>query len=324
MEEALQIGVSLAAATVRVATPLVLAALAGMFSERSGIVDIGLEGKMLAAAFFAAATALMTGSAWLGLSAGVAASVALALVHGLASITYRGNQMVSGLALNVLVAGLTPLLATVWFQQAGRTPTIPNDARFLPINLPLSDSLASVPVFGPIYDGVFSGHNLLVYLALAMVPAASWLMFRTRFGLRLRAVGENPHAVDTAGINVSWMRYRALLIGGVLCGFAGAYLSMGQGAGFIQDMTAGRGFLALAALIFGKWLPLPTLGACFLFAFTDAVQVRLQGTEIPGIGLIPVQFIQALPYVLTVLLLAGFVGKAVAPKAIGVAYVKSR
>ncbi|TAD91514.1 MAG: ABC transporter permease [Alphaproteobacteria bacterium] len=324
MEDTLGLIVSLAAATLRVATPLILAALAGMFSERSGVVDIGLEGKMLAAAFFSASTALVTGSAWLGLCAGVASAVALAMVHGLASITYNGNQMVSGLALNVLVAGLTPLLATVWFQQAGRTPTVPNGARFLPVSLPGAEAFGTVPLLGPLYRSVVSGHNVLVYLAIAAVPLAAWILFRTRFGLRLRAVGENPHALDTAGVNVAWMRYRALAIGGVLCGFAGTYLSIGQGAGFIQDMTAGRGFLALAALIFGKWLPVPTLLACFLFAFTDAVQVRLQGVPLPGIGVIPVQFIQAIPYVLTVLLLAGFVGKAVAPKAIGLPYVKSR
>ncbi len=154
--------------------------------------------------------------------------------------------------------------------------------------------------------------------------AAGWLLYRTRFGLRLRAVGENPSAVDTAGISVAGIRYRAMLLSGLMCGLAGTYLSIAHNAGFVREMSAGKGYLALAALIFGKWRPVPTMVACLLFACTDAIQVRLQGVPIPGIGVIPVQFIQALPYVLTVLLLAGFVGKAVAPKAIGIPYVKER
>ena len=157
-----------------------------------------------------------------------------------------------------------------------------------------------------------------------LVPLVAWVVYRTRFGLRLRAVGENPAAVDTAGISVEGMRYRALMVTGALCGIAGAYLSIAQSAGFTRDMTAGKGYLALAALIFGKWRPVPALLACLLFAFTDALQARLQGVPLPGIGVVPVQLIQALPYLLTILLLAGFVGKSVAPKAIGIPYVKER
>jgi simple sugar transport system permease protein len=171
---------------------------------------------------------------------------------------------------------------------------------------------------------LLSGHNLIVYLAAALVPAGAWLLYRTRFGLRLRAVGENPAAVDTAGISVNALRYQAVLISGMLCGVAGAYLSTAASSGFVRDMTAGKGYLALAALIFGKWRPYPTLGACLLFAFTDALASRLQGVALPVVGVIPVQFILALPYVLTVLLLAGFVGKAVAPQAIGVPYAKEQ
>ena len=156
------------------------------------------------------------------------------------------------------------------------------------------------------------------------MPLVAWVVYRTRFGLRLRAVGENPAAVDTAGISVAGMRYRALMVTGVLTGIAGAYLSIAQNAGFIRDMSAGKGYLALAALIFGKWRPVPALLACLLFAFTDAAQARLQGVPLPGIGQVPVQLIQSLPYLLTILLLAGFVGSAVAPKAIGVPYVKER
>jgi simple sugar transport system permease protein len=310
-------------ATVRVATPLVLAALAGLFAERSGVVDIGLEGKMLGAAFAAATVAIVTGSPWLGLLAAVAVSVALSMVHAVACVSYDGNQVVSGMALNILMAGLAPTLAYAWFRQGGQTPLLAPGQRFAPIVLPFADQLAAVPVLGAVY-GRISGHNVLVYIAALAVPLVAFVLYRTRFGLRLRAVGENPQAVDTAGISVAGLRYRALLCNGVLCGLSGAYLSIAHGAGFVRDMTAGKGYLALAALIFGKWRPLPTLLACLLFAFTDALQARLQGAVLPLVGAVPVQAIQALPYVLTVLLLAGFVGRAMAPKAIGIPYVKER
>ena len=311
--------------TVRTAAPLVLAALAGLFAERSGVVDIGLEGKMLAGAFAAAAAASVTGSPWLGLLAAVGAGILLSMVHAYATVTHHGNQVVSGMAINILVAGLTPTLAFAWFQQGGQTPILQAGERFESLTLPLADTLGgAVPVLGPLYREVISGHNILVYAAALAVPAAAWVVYRSRFGLRLRAVGENPSAVDTAGISVAGLRYQALVICGALTGAAGAYLSTAQGAGFVRDMTAGMGYLALAALIFGKWRPGPTLAACLLFAFADAVQIRLQGVGIPGIGVIPVQFIQMLPYVLTVFLLAGFVGRAVPPRAIGIPYVKER
>ena len=310
--------------TVRLGTPLVLAALAGLFCERSGVVDIALEGKMLGAAFAAAAVAQTTGSAWAGLLAGMAFAWGLAMVHGFASITNRGDQVVSGMALNVVAAGLGPTLADAWFGQAGRIPVTVEGARFTPIDLPFAEAARGIPVIGPIYAEVISGHNILVYLTAAAVPAVAWVVYRTRFGLRLRAVGENPAAVDTAGISVEGMRYLALMVTGLLCGVAGAYLAIAQSAGFIRDMTAGKGYLALAALIFGKWRPVPALAACLLFAFTDALQARLQGVPLPLVGVLPVQLIQALPYILTIFLLAGFVGKAVAPKAIGIPYVKER
>ncbi len=324
MGEYFTLTVLLLDATLRVATPLVLAALAGMFSERSGVVDIGLEGKMLGAAFAAAAVGVVTGSNWLGLGAAIVTSFALAMLHGYACITHRGDQVVSGLALNILVAGLTVTLGNAWFGLGGRTPQLPEGARFRPITLPFAETMADVPVVGTIYTELISGHNVIVYIAALAVPAAAWVLFRTRFGLRVRAVGENPNAVDTAGIPVEALRFRALMVTGLLCGIAGAYLSTAHGAGFIRDMTAGKGYLALAALIFGKWRPVPTLLACLLFAFTDALQARLQGTEIPGLGVIPVQAIESLPYILTVLLLAGFVGRSIPPKAIGVPYVKER
>jgi simple sugar transport system permease protein len=315
---------ALAASTIRVVAPLVLAALAGLCAERSGIVDIGLEGKMLGAAFAAAATAAVTGSAWVGLSAGIVVSILLSLVHGLASITYNGNQVVSGMALNILVAGLAPTLGNAWFHQGGQTPLLTGGGRFGVIVWPGAETIGQVPVIGPVYQYVISGHNILVYVAAAAVPVVWWVVYRTRFGLRLRAAGENPHALDTAGVSVVWVRYRALIITGLLCGIAGAYLSTAHNAGFVRDMTAGKGYLALAALVFGKWRPLPTLFACLLFAFADALQIRLQGVDLPVVGEVPVQFIQALPYILTILLLAGFVGRAIAPKASGIPFVKDR
>lgn len=310
--------------TIRVATPLVLAAFAGLYSERAGVVDIGLEGKMLAGAFFAAATASAMGNPWLGLAAGVAAGVVLALLHGFACITHNGNQVVSGMAINILVAGLAPTLAFAWFSQGGQTPLLPGSARLPSIAFPGVDAMAGVPVIGPVYAILFDEVNVLVLLAGVVVVVTGFVLYRTRFGLRLRAVGENPAAVDTAGIPVARLRYQALVVTGVLSGMAGAYLSIAHGAGFVRDMTAGKGYLALAALIFGKWRVGPTLLACLLFAFTDAVQIRLQGVALPVVGVIPVQAIQALPYALTVLLLAGFVGRAVPPKASGQPYVKER
>ena len=302
--------------TVRLSVPLLLACLAGLYSERSGIFDIGLEGKMLAGAFAAGAAAAVTGSAWAGLG--------MAVVHGFASITHRGNQIVSGVAINFIAAGSTIILGQAWFRQGGRTPSLTADGRFGSIQLPFASQLRDVPVIGGIYSELISGHSLLVYFAFFMVPFTWWVLFRTRFGLRLRAVGENPAAVDTAGISVAWLRYRAVICTGILTGFAGAYLALAMNAGFVKDMTAGRGFIALAALIFAKWRPVPAMMACLLFGFLDALAIRLGGSPLPLVGRVPVQFFQALPYVLTVVLLAGFIGKAIPPRAGGQPYVKER
>ena len=312
------------AAALRLSTPLILCAMAGLLSERSGIVDIGLEGKMLAAAFAAAAVAAVTGSAWLALLCGIVIATLMALLHGYACITQRGNQVVSGVAINLLASGLTVVLGSYWFQQGGQTPMLTDLGRFRPLELPGVALLNGVPVLGAVYRDLISGYSLIVYVALLAVPATHWLVNKTRFGLRLRAVGEYPQAVDTAGVSVTWLRYRAVLLCGLLTGIAGTYVSIAQNAGFSRDMTAGQGFIALAAMIFGKWRPYPALGACLLFGLLDAVSIRLQGVRIAGIGEVPVQLIQALPYALTVLLLAGFIGKAVAPKASGIPYVKER
>ncbi|MGI9464399.1 MAG: ABC transporter permease [Aestuariivirgaceae bacterium] len=309
-------------ATVRLAAPLILCAMAGIFSERSGIIDISLEGKMLAAAFVAAAAAHLSGSPWLGVAAAVAASVMLALVHGFACITHRGNQVVSGLAINILASGLTVTIGIALFRQGGQTPPLAQSERFRPIEWWFVDSLGQVPVVGPVYTELISGHNELVYIALAAVPLAAWLLYKTRFGLRIRAVGEVPEAIDSAGVSVYWLRYRAVIIAGILCGFAGAYLSTGQGAGFVREMSAGKGYIALAAVIFGKWRPVPALLACLMFGFLEAGAARLQGIDIPLIGEAPVQLMLALPYIMTVLLLAGFIGRASPPAAIGVPYIK--
>ena len=310
--------------TLRLSTPLLLACLAGLFSERAGIFDIGLEGKMLFAAFFSAAVAAFTGSVWIGLLAGIASSIALSAVHGVASITFRGNQLISGVAINFLAAGMTVLIAQDWFKQGGRTPSLMGDGRFTPIELPFAESLADVPILGSIYNDLLSGHTVLVYVALLCVPLSWWVLYRTRFGLRLRAVGEAPEAVDTAGVSVIYLRFAAVGICGLLCGIAGAYLATGLQAGFVKDMTAGRGYIALAALIFAKWRPWYALMSCLLFGFLQAIALRPDLIETYLSFKVQVQLLDVLPYILTVIILAGFVGKAIPPRAGGEPYVKER
>jgi simple sugar transport system permease protein len=289
------------------ATPLIFCALAGVLAERSGVIDIGLEGKMLFAAFAAATVGVVTKSWPLAMLSAIAVACALSALHGFACVTYQGNQVITGLAINIIAAGLTVVLGIAWFKQGGQTPQVPEAVRF--------KEMFDIPLLG---------QNALVYVALVLVFAVWWLLFRTRFGLRLRAVGENPAMVDAAGVSVAMTRYMALMGNGALCGLAGCYLVLAQNAAFAPHMTAGRGFMALAAMIFGKWHPAGALWACLLFGFLDALAIRLQGTKLPGIGEIPVQFIQALPYLMTVILLAGFIGKAVAPRALGSPYIKSR
>ncbi|RDW11984.1 ABC transporter permease [Paracoccus thiocyanatus] len=308
---------------VRLMTPLLLACLAGLYSERAGVFDIGLEGKMLMAAFASASVAYATGSAWLGLLAGIAGAATLAGLHGLASIRFRGNQLISGVAINFLASGLTVLLGQKTFGLGGRTPSLSGAARFGEITLPFAESLRPLPVIGPVYAELVSGHTILVYVAFAMVPLTWWMLYRTRFGLRLRAVGESPASVDTAGVSVIRLRFAAVMICGVLCGIAGAYLATGISAGFVKEMTAGRGFIALAALIFAKWRPWGALGATFLFGLMEAVANRFPNLDL-GVVTVPSMFMNALPYILTVVILAGFVGRAIPPRAGGEPYVKER
>jgi ABC-type uncharacterized transport system permease subunit len=312
------------ASTLRVSTPLIFCALAGLLSERSGVVDIGLEGKMLAAAFAAGASGALYGSTTVALVAAMGVAIALSWMHGLACVSHRGDQVVSGVAINIIAAGLTVVLGIAWFAQGGQTPPVANAVRIQPLFPQLGQSVNSIPVIGRILGEGLLSHSALVYLALLLVPAVWWLLFRTRFGLRLRAVGENPQMVDAAGVSVARLRYTALTLNGVLCGLAGSYLVLAQSANFSANMTAGRGFMALAALIFGRWHPVNAMWACLLFGFLDAAAIRLQGVQVPGLGEVPVQAIQALPYVLTVVLLAGFIGKAVAPQALGQPYSKER
>jgi simple sugar transport system permease protein len=260
----------------------------------------------------------------LGLLAGIGASLVLAGIHGLASITFRGNQLIAGVALNFLSSGITVLVAQRLFGQGGRTPPLTGDARFNPITLPFAEAARDVPIIGPLYHDVISGHSFLVYAAIALVPITWWVLYRTRFGLRLRAVGENPAAVDTAGVSVVGLRFAAVAITGILCGLAGAYMATALQAGFGREMTAGRGYIALAALIFAKWRPVAALWACLLFGFFQALALRPDVVEAVVQVKIPVPFLDALPYILTVVVLAGFIGKATPPRAGGEPYVKER
>ena len=318
---------SLLASTLRVATPLILCALASTLCERAGVIDLGLEGKMLATAFAAAALGAATGSLALALAGAIAVGVALSMLHGFACVSHRGDQVVMGMAITMTAAGLTVVLGIAWFQQGGQTPPLPDAVRLGRWFSGAAEAMAGVPVLGAVVGIGLLGHSALVYVAIGLVAAVWWLLYRTRAGLRLRATGENPAMVDAAGISVLGLRYAALAGNGVLCALAGSYLVLAQNPQFIPHMTAGRGYMALAAMIFGKWHPVGAFLACLLFGFLDAVAIRLQGAALPaalGGGAVPVQAIQALPYVLTVVLLAGFIGQAYAPKALGVPYVKER
>lgn len=290
--------ISLIWSTVRLSTPLILAALGGLFSERSGVINIALEGLMLAGAFTAAAVTYATGSPWLGLLAAVGGGVAIASIHAVASIRYAADQVVVGTALNILMIGLPGFLSGALFLSSGSTP-----------QLPIEQLIPRAPIV----------------MAFAFVPLTWYVLYRTSFGLRLRAVGEHPEAADAAGISVAKMRYSGVLLSGVLAAMGGAYLSIGQSSLFTRNMTSGRGFIALAALIFGKWRPVQTLLACLFFGFTEAVTIQMQGVvNLPSGDPIPVQFIQMVPYVLTIVVLAGFIGQARPPRALGRAYEKER
>src|SRR5215510_3982561 len=300
---------TLIASTIRLSTPLILAALGGLYSERGGVINIALEGMMLAGAFTAAVVTVFTHSPWIGLMAAVVAGLSVAALHAVATINYRADQVVSGAAINILFLGVPALLSGALFESTGATPQLPRD-QTLP-DMPVFD-----PQSSPALASIFN-QKPLVYVAFLLVAVTAYVIYHTRFGLRLRAVGENPEAADTAGIGVNRMRYAGVLISGALAALGGAYLSIGQNSLFTRNMTAGRGFIALAALIFGKWDPIGAVLACLFFGLAEAVAIRMQGTVN-----IPNQFIQMIPYILTMVVLAGLIGRARPPKALGVAYVK--
>ncbi len=292
------LSLSLFFSMIRLSTPLLLAALGGLFSERGGVINIALEGLMLAGAFTAAAVTHYAGNPWVGLLAGILAGTLIAAIHATACIRFRADQVVSGTAINILMLGVPAFLSGALFLSSGSTPQIPRE------NL-----IPSTPIV----------------IAFALVPITWYVLNRTPFGLRLRAVGENPEAADAAGVNVNRMKYSAVLLSGALAGLGGAYLSIGQSSLFTRNMTAGRGFIALAALIFGKWRPVQTMLACLLFGFTEALTIQMQGVfKLPSGEEIPVQFIQIVPYVLTIIVLAGFIGHSRAPRALGLPYQKER
>ncbi|MBD8628557.1 ABC transporter permease [Oxalobacteraceae sp. CFBP 8753] len=314
---------SIVVSTIRNAPVLMFAAMAGLFAERSGVVDIGLEGKILASAFVSAGVAYTYQDPWLGIAAGIVASVVLALIQAFVSITQKGNQLVAGIAINIAMSGLTFVVAQYFFQQGGRTPDL-GEARLASVILPGTEMVADVPVLGWVYGSLIGGHSVLVYLAFALLPIVHWVLFYSRFGLRLRACGENPHAADAAGISVQRTRYTAMIIAGVLCSFSGAYLSIVQSGFFLRDMSAGAGYLALTALVFGNWRPVHTVLGCMMFGFFAAVQIQIEGVDLPVVGRIPGSLIQMIPYIVTVVVLAGLMAKSVAPKALGKPFVKSR
>ncbi|MDX2030941.1 MAG: ABC transporter permease [Blastocatellia bacterium] len=300
---------TLIASMIRLSTPLILAALGGLYSERSGVINIALEGMMLAGAFTAAAVTFYTKNPWIGVVAAAGAGCLVALLHAAATIDFRADQVVCGTAINILFLGVPALLSGAFFDSTGATPQLPRE-----------QVLPDLAIFGaeafPALASIFN-QKPLVYFAWGMVPATFYALYRTRFGLRLRAVGENPEAADTAGVSVRRMRYQGVLISGVLASLGGAYLSIGQNSLFTRNMTAGRGFIALAALIFGRWRPVGAMLACLLFGLAEAIAIRMQGTVN-----VPNQFIQMIPYVLTIVVLAGLIRRATPPKALGVAYAK--
>lgn len=296
------------AATLRMATPLILGGLGSTLSERAGILNLGIEGTMLMGAFGAAMTALITGSPWLGLLGGMAVGALMGLLHAFMCIRFKAGQTVIGTGINILAMGIPPLILQAVYGNPGSTPPLP---ALKPITLPL---LAGIPILGPI----LGTHSPLTYLALLLVPLGSFFLFKTRMGLRIRAVGEHPRAADTVGIRVFALQYFSVMVCGALAGMAGAYLSLCQVSMFVKNMTAGRGFIAMATMIFGKWTPIGVLGAALLFGFADAVQMAIQSAGWP----IPTDFLLSVPYILTIVALAGFVGRAVGPKQVGKPYIK--
>jgi ABC-type uncharacterized transport system permease subunit len=288
--------------TIRLSTPLIFAALGGMFSERAGVINIALEGLMLTGAFTAAVATYELHNPYVGFVCGVLAGGVVAVVYAVAVIKFEADQVVAGFAISMLMLGLPAVISSRIYDSAGSTQQIAQE--FLLPNFYNRISIASILVF-------------------VLVPICWYVMYKTPFGLRLRATGENPAAADAAGVDVVTLRYIAVILSGFLAGAGGAYLSIGQSSLFTRGMTAGRGYIALAALILAKWKPIPVLFACLFFGFTEALSILVQGVvKLPSGEDIPVQFIQMIPYVLTIIVLAGFIGLSRAPKALGIPYRK--
>ncbi len=296
--------IALLFSAIRLATPLIFAALGGMFSERAGVINIALEGLMLAGAFTGAVVTFEAGNSYLGLLAGMVAGAALAYIYAVACIKFEADQVVAGMAINFLMFGLPAVISGAIYDSSGSTPQIAK--QFL------------LPEF-------FNRLSLASILAFALVPVCWYVLYKTPFGLRLRATGENPAAADAAGVNVVRLRYTGVVLSGILAAAGGAYLSIGQSSLFTRNMTAGRGYIALAALILAKWRPVQTLVACLFFGLMEALTIQIQGVyKLPSGEDIPIQFIQIIPYVLTIIVLAGFIGLSRAPKSLGVPYRKEK
>ena len=289
------------ASSIRFAIPYTLAGLGGTYSERSGVVNIGLEGQMLAGAFTAVAVTNIVGSPWLGLAAAILVGMLLGLIHAVVCVTFKADQIVSGLAIIIFAAGITVFCAWLLF---GQTQIKAASGLRVPI-------LHQLPAF----KLLFSELPPLVFLTALIVIVSHFIIFRTVFGLRLRSVGEHPKAADTLGINVYRMRYIAVIISGGLAGLGGAYLSLEHAHYFVKGISAGRGFIGLASMIFGKWTPLGTAGAGLLFGFGEAIKPYLP-------KVVPSQFIDMIPYALTIFVLASAIGRATPPAAIGIPYSK--
>ena len=303
------IGAGVLAATLRLATPILLAALGGVLSERSGVVNIALEGCMLVGAFFGGVAADQSHSGVIALLVAVAAGAALAGIHAIAAIHFRSDQIVSGMALNILALGLTSYLD---YQLYGTTGT-PSDLAGVP-------DVEIGPLAGVPYVGDAIAHqNAVVWVSLVLVVLIQLFLFRTIPGLRLRAVGEHPRAAETVGIAVRRTRYLAVVASGVLAALGGAYLSLSVAHSFTDGMTGGRGFIGLAAMIFGRWTPVGALVASLIFGYGTALSFSLQGASIGELK-VPVQLLSTLPYILTILAVAGFVGRSRPPAADGIPY----
>lgn len=303
--------IALVVSTLRMATPLILAGLGGVFSERSGVVNIALEGIMLIAAFMGMLVSYFTNAPWLGVLAAVVSGMAVAWLHAVVCIKYKSNQVVSGTAINLFSVGFTGFMLRKVFEHAGQSPPV---AKVADWTIPLIEKI-------PVVGAMIGKHTPFVYLSLIAVVISNFVLFKTKLGLRMRAVGEHPKAAETVGVDVFAMRYLCVLLSGALAGLAGASLSLGFLSQFRENMTGGRGFIALAAMIFGKWTPYGTLRACLLFGFADALQILSQTL---GLTFIPRDFLLMAPYILTMAALAGVIGRSVPPAASGIPYERQK